>query len=319
MRDYFPLSKTEEGIFVSCLQPTDAYNLANVMKLGKELDVKRFVAAVSSVFEAHPYLFTVLFEGEDGRIYKKIRTKRIEIPVTEQETLTLVSPPFTMLDRHLFRLGLYRVKGEYYFLYDFHHIIFDGTSIKIFADEVAAAYEGKKPKKEVYTANDFAADEEKRFLGKEYKQAKAFFETAIADSETDSSVIFDRSDGKETYKTLKLDLKVKNDDVKKRTRSLGVKTSSFFLGAFGYLLAKINMEDKALFLTVHNGRNEFLKNSMGMFVKTFPLYIEKKETVDEYLKSTSEQLKNATGNLTYPFSDMVKDLGVSSSVMFAYQ
>lgn len=319
MRDYFPLSKTEEGIYVSCLQPTDAYNLANVIHLGKELDTERFASAVSSVFEAHPYLFTVLFEGEDGRIYKKIRTKRIEIPVVKQETLDIVSPPFTMLDSHLFRLGLYLVKGEYYFLYDFHHIIFDGTSIKTFADEVSAAYEGKKIEKEVYDANDFAADEEKRLLGKEYKTAKAYFEKAIVDPETDSSLIFDKSDGKAEYKTLKLGLKIKNDAVKKRTSALGIKTSAFFLGAFGYLLSKINMDEKALFLTVNNGRNDFLKRSMGMFVKTYPMYLEKKETVGEYLKSASEEVKESVSRLVYPFSDMVKDLGVSSSVMFAYQ
>ena len=42
MREYFPLSKTEEGIYVSCLKPTDAYNLTNVVNLGKKLDEAKF-------------------------------------------------------------------------------------------------------------------------------------------------------------------------------------------------------------------------------------------------------------------------------------
>ena len=112
MRDYFPLSKTEEGIYVSCLKPTDAYNLTNVVNLGKKLDVKRFSAAVEKVFEAHPYLFTVLFQGDDGRIYKKIRTKNIDLQVEEVSKLNVQSPPFEMLENHLFRLHLYLVKAS---------------------------------------------------------------------------------------------------------------------------------------------------------------------------------------------------------------
>ncbi len=319
MRDYFPLSKTEEGIYVSCLKPTDAYNLTNVVNLGKKLDVKRFSAAVEKVFEAHPYLFTVLFQGDDGRIYKKIRTKNIDLQVEEVSKLDVQSPPFEMLENHLFRLHLYLVKGEYHFVYDFHHIIFDGTSIKLFIDEVLRVYEGGKAYKEVYSANEFALAEERRLLSREYKSAKEYFERTIRDPETDSSLIFDKSDGEEKFKVFKSNLSVNGEAVKKFTAKYGVKTSAFFLSAFGFLLSKINMDDKSLFLTVNNGRNKELAHSMGMFVKTFPLYLEHRDTVEEYVKEASEELASSTQNLIYPFSDIAKDLGINGGVMFAYQ
>ena len=122
-KELYPLSKTEEEIYIACLKETDAYNLANVMKLGKDIDVAKFREAVEKVFEAHPYLFTVLSMGDDGRVYKRIVIKKTEIPITKHEKPEWKSLPFKMLGEHLFRLELQECKGEYYFLYDFHHII----------------------------------------------------------------------------------------------------------------------------------------------------------------------------------------------------
>ena len=96
MNKRYPLSKTEEGIYVSCLTPNDAYNLTNCVNLGSDLNVDRFVQAVKKVFAAHPYLFTVLSEGEDGRVYKEIRPKEIEIPLIQKEDDNFTSPPFKM-------------------------------------------------------------------------------------------------------------------------------------------------------------------------------------------------------------------------------
>ena len=317
--EFYPLSKTEEGIYVSCLTETDAYNLGNLVNLGKNIDIDKFKNAVNKVFDAHPYLFTVLFLGDDGNIYKKIRIKKIDIPLIETDKIEIDSKPYKMLDEHLFRLALYKSNGEYSFYYDFHHIIFDGTSIKLFIDEILQAYEGKNIEDEKYDANKFALDEVKELASKKYDDAKLYFENMIKDPEVDSTIVYDKDDKKEEYHNYVTKLKIKNDDVKKFTNKLNIKTSSFFLASFGYLISKINMDDKALFLTVNNGRNKELSNTMGMFVKTYPMYLENKETVKEYLLSCNENQIGAVNNLIYPFSDLVKDLSINASIMFAYQ
>ena len=317
--EFYPLSKTEEGIFVSCLKETDAYNLANLVNLGSILDVNKFADSVKKVFEAHPYLFTVLFQGDDGNIYKKIRTKKIDIPVIEVNKLEIESKPYKMLDEHLFRLALYKCNGEYFFYYDFHHIIFDGTSIKLFIDEVLSVYEGNAINDEKYDANKFALDEAKLLSSKKYSDAKSYFEKIVADTEVDSTIVYDKNDGVEKYHNYVTKLKIKNDDVKKFTNKLGIKTSSFFLASFGCLLSKINMDDKALFLTVNNGRNQELASTMGMFVKTYPMYLENKETIKDYLLACNQEQINSVNNLIYPLSDLVKDLGINASILFAYQ
>ena len=316
---YYPLSKTEEGIYLSCLEKTDAYNLANLVNLGKNIDVEMLKDSIKKVFAAHPYLFTKLSLGDDGLIYKHIEESKLDIPYFEVDKLDIKSDPFELLNNYLFRLAIYKCNGEYYFLYDFHHIIFDGTSIKLFIDQVLEVYEGKKIEAESYDANIYAEAELEELKSKKYDSAKAFFEKSIIDTEVDSNLVFDKNDGKAIWNRYDTKLNIKNADVKSLTKKLNIKTSTFFLACFSFLLSKINMDDKALFLTVNNGRNEKLNNTLGMFVKTYPFYLENKELVKDYLVSANEYQIGAVNNLLYPFSSLLKDLGINSSILFAYQ
>ena len=70
MNKFYPLSKTEEGIYVACLNETDAYNLSNYLLLDNDVDLDRFKKAIKKVFDNHPYLFTVLSLNEDGNVLK---------------------------------------------------------------------------------------------------------------------------------------------------------------------------------------------------------------------------------------------------------
>ncbi|MBR3617098.1 MAG: AMP-binding protein, partial [Acholeplasmatales bacterium] len=219
----------------------------------------------------------------------------------------------------LYHIHLYRYKNDYYFYFDFHHIIFDGTSIKMFADEVMKSYDGGKIECESYDANEYAVDEAKELKTNAYDDAKAYYENTILDSDVDSTIVYDKSDGDVVYKNYITKLKIKDSDIKKLTHKLNIKTSSFHLASFSYLLSKINMDDKALFLTVNNGRNEKIKNSVGMFVKTYPFYLEFKENIKDYLICANDEQINSVKNLLYPFSDLVKDLGITANIIFAYQ
>ena len=319
MEKRYPLSKTEEGIYVSCLKETDAYNVANVLNLGKKINLDKLKDSIEKIFEAHPYLNTILFQDEDGKIYKTIVDDKVNIEYKEVSKLDIKPYPFKLLNNHLYYLCIYKYKEEFYLDLDFHHIIFDGTSFKLFIDELIALYEGKKILKEEYNANDFALDEEKALKSKEYDKAKSYFEKMIVDPEVDSTIVYDKNDGKIEYKNYNAKLKIKDDDIKKITKKLNIKTSSFHLASFSYLLSKMNMDDKALFLTVNNGRTEKIKNNFGMFVKTYPFYLEYKDTVRDYLCAANEEQVNSINNLLYPFSSLVKDLGITANILFAYQ
>lgn len=131
----------------------------------------------------------------------------------------------------------------------------------------------------------------------------------------------DKKDDVISYEAFKEKLSISNKKVKEVTSKLGVKTSTYFLAAFSYLLAKFNMDNEALFLTVNNARTEEVKHSFGSYVKTYPLYInfENITDVEGLLKAVNEENINNIKHNLYPYSSLVKDYGVSSDIIFAYQ
>ncbi len=321
MNKYYPLSSSEQTLYISSLNSGDAYNLANLVNLGKEISLKEVQKALQSVFQAHPYLFTVLSIDEEGNIVKHIEQEEVKLELEEVKEVKVDSKPYELLNKHLYRFKLYRVKDEFVFYFDFHHIIMDGSSINIFINDFFAALEGKELVKEKVDANEFALNEKKDMKSSSYQEGKDYYEKLVGGVETDSTPVEDITEKEISYGNIRVPLSLKNDEVKALTKKLGIKTSSFFLAGFSYLLSKINMENEALFLTVHNGRNEEVKHSFGSYVKTYPLYLsyQDEDSTSSYLTKMNEQVIENVKHNIYPFADMNKDLGVSSDVLFAYQ
>ena len=316
-----PLSKSEEGLYVSSLAGGDAYNLANTVNLGKDFSVEQVKSALKAVVDAHPYLFTVINVDDEGNIYKELKAEEIKLEAEEVKELKIESLPYELLNSHLYRFKLYKVNGDLVFYFDFHHIIMDGTSLKVFIDDFFAALEGKKLEKETSDGFDFVENEIKVRSSDVYKEDKNYYDKLLSGIETDSTPVEDKLDEQVSYGNIRVKLNIKNDVVKKLTSKVGVKTSTFFLTGFSYLLSKINMENEALFLTVNNGRTKDVLHSFGSYVKTYPLYIsyQDDESVSSLLKKVNEQnIANISHN-SYSFMELSKDLGISPSVMFAYQ
>ena len=321
MAKSFPLSKSEEGIYISSINGGDAYNLAHTVSLGKDVNKEEVEKALNKVCEAHPYIFTVLSNDEEGRVVKSIKETKINLPYEEVDELRIESLPYELLDSPLYRFELFNVKGEYILYFDFYHLIMDGTSIKIFIDDFFLALEGKELLKEKSDANEYALKEVEESNTDAYQVAKSYYEKLVGDVEVDSSLVEDKKDDAISYEAFIEKLSISNKKVKEVTSKLGIKTSTYFLAAFSFLLAKFNMDNEALFLTVNNARSEEVKHSFGSYVKTYPLYInfENIPDVEGLLKSVNEENINNIKHNLYPYSSLVKDYGVSSDIIFAYQ
>lgn len=321
MNKYYPLSKSEEGLYVSSINGGDAYNLANIVELGKDIKLKQVEEALNTVLLAHPYLNTVLTNDEEGNVCKFIKEDVISLKEEKVKEVKVESLPYDLLNAHLYRFKLLNKDDNYYLYFDFHHILMDGTSLKIFIDDFFLALEGKKLEKEVKTANDFSIEEAKSLNSKEYKEAKDYYEKLMGGIETDSTLVEDKVDENVSYGNIRKTLNISNKEVKALTNKLGLKTSSFFISAFAYLLSKINMENEALFLTVNNARTKEVMHSFGSYVKTYPIYTnyQDEDKVSSFIKSVNDQMVNNVKHNIYPFSSLSKDLGISPNVLFAYQ
>ena len=322
------LSKTEYGIytdFVNNSQST-AYNLPLFSTLDKSTDVQRLKKAVEAAFDNHPYLKTRLYADENGEICKSICDEPAQVEIKEMSDSEFNKydyiRPFDLLKERLYRCCIFKLESTVVLFYDIHHIIFDGYSSQVFMADIDKAYKGEPLEPELYTGNDVSSEDAERLLTPELDEAKEYYTSVFGGLELDSIPLNDKNEGESVAKKFRYDFDSFNaEDIKKFAQTHCIKTSTFFDGVFGFLLAKFSGAEESLFSTVFNGRNKKLIHTCGMFVKTMPVYCDtrKNDTIADYLKSIDAQLDNNRKYDLYSYADICADLQIKPQVLFSYQ
>ena len=320
-----PISREELGIFLSCMEPTLAYNLPLLIPLGEHGDKEKAQKAIERVFLSHPYLNMQLVQGQDGETYKHIvpLPPKMEIKKSNKVNREELVQHFTLMDSPLYRFLFLETKEGDYLFADFHHILMDGFSLKMFLDEFASFYEGKEEvSKEENDGIDDALNKKERREAPSFLEDKTFFENAYGGMDVDSSLTLDKQEENVSYGRFRVELPLlKDEEVAKVLKKHGIRRSSFFLAAYSLTLAQATFSEEVLFLTVNNGRSERVKKSYGMYVKTLPFYVNNlgEGKVDDLLKKVNQSQEDLIAHSNYSYSDLVADFGVSAENLFAYQ
>ena len=321
----YPLSKSEYGIFAQQISSFDtAYNLPFKISMGSDTDVERLRGAVIAAVNAHPYLKTAFSIDHKGEPYKYIRDCDVKVTVLESDELdtdTLIRP-FDLHSDILFRFYIIKSSSGVTLFFDIHHILFDGVSLGILLNQISRAYSGESIDGETFTANDYALEENERLDSEEYAAAKEYYQKTFDGIDVDSSLFTDKNDREPIAKELVYPLtSIDADSLKAFAQRRGVRQSTVFNGAFSYLLSKYTGSDQVLYATVHNGRDERLDNSVGMFVKTYPVFadLSTDDDADAFLKKLDDQVSLNRKNNLYSFVDMCTDNLVNPGILFAYQ
>ena len=317
----FPLNSSEMGVYLDHPETT-AYNLPCFLQLWDGVDIEKLKGALAALFDLHPHAFMRVTVDDDGNVGKYIEKFDPDLPVIKADSLDdFEVRPFEILDAPLFRLAIYDVKGKLYLYFEFHHLVIDGTGIDVLTNDLIAIYDGKKVEGETCTAEEFSEKERAARDSEEYQSAKAYYEKTFGGLECSSELAFDKKDAEKTYRRVESVLRVKNSDVHAFVKAKNIKTSAFFIAVYTYLLSKMNMEKEAIVSTVHNGRDDSVRRSLGMFVRTFPFYakFDDDTTVDEYLSACNAEHVDNVKNDLYSFVDVARDLGISPEQYFGYQ
>ena len=331
-RESYPLTQAQMGVYLDCAREPDSmmYNLPMCCELPAALDLDRFAEAAKRAFEAHKALGVHIGKAEDGlpRMFPEPFTA--EIARTEADRLEEAAAafirPFALERERLFRAELVRVHGRAYFLLDVHHIVFDGTSVKALLDDIAAAYDGEELNAEALTLFDVAVWEETVKQSARYQAAQAYFQKLLDGVDTDSrpvSDVIDPSPEKGAGRVvLPLGELVSHGQAEGFVRANGITESTLFLGAFACTLAAFNGAGDVQFCTVNNGRHDpRLAGSVGMFVKTLPVYLrmDAGETVPAFLKRTQAMLFEEIGHDCISFGELAQNYGIQAGLSFVYQ
>lgn len=329
MKTTAPLSKVQYGLYVECLEHTCEayYNLPYLYVLDGSLEEERLRKAIETAVFAHPTLFTRLELDAEGEPVQTIDmdNEQWELKVEEVQDIEALKPqlivPFNIFGDRLFHIRLFHDKAHFYFFFDPHHIIADGTSLKVILTDIDKAYMGESLQPEELTMAEVAIAEAELRKTEAFEEGKQWYAQNFDCSDTYTNLLPDLEIAEHSEDHMVRTLNIGMSAVEDFCKTNGIFKSNFFTTAYSFLLAKYNNEHESLFTTIYNGRTDkrFL-HSVGMTVKTLPAYakFDNDTTVLDYLHAGQEQMSGCRKHDIYSFSDVVRDLGLQVNSMFAW-
>ena len=329
MKTSAPLNRAQYGLYVECLSHAGepCYNLPYIYILDISLDGQRLCRAIESAVKAHPTLFTRISLDDDGEPVQSVDMDNEQFTITIEHIndIDTIKPqlvvPFNIMGDRLFRIRLFCDGKHYYMFHDIHHIVCDGTSMKILLTDIEKAYQSQELQPEALTMAQVALAEEQLRKSPAFDEAKQWYAQNFDCSDTFTQLTPDLENPVHTEDNL---LRILNTDmtrVEDFCRENGVFKSSLFTSAYAFLLAKFNNEMESLFTTVYNGRSDKRFNhSVGMTVKTLPVYSKftAETSILDYIRQGQEQMSGCRKHDAYTYSDVVNDLKLQCNSMFAW-
>ncbi|MBR4501085.1 MAG: amino acid adenylation domain-containing protein [Clostridia bacterium] len=322
-----PVSMTELGIYLDWRKNPQgtAYNIPYLLPLPKGTDIERLRDALAKTLRAHRNLMSHFKMQPDGTVIR-LTPADGDAPVQVREEqgepdLKKLVRPFEDPEGDLYRLTVIQGTEQAYLFADFHHILFDGMSGPVFLSELDRAYNGKEPAGEDVTAADAALNEREARKTDSFAEAEKWYDALLSDPEISSAPIHDHEGGQPKNAYLDRPLDLDGGNLAALVKKMGIKTSTFFTGAYGYTLSRFAGAKEALFASIHNGRLPGTEGSIGMFVKTFPVLerFDLKDSIAGHLKSLNEQLVMSRKNGLYSYADLSSRYHLTVPTIFAYQ
>lgn len=331
-RDRYPLTQTQLGIYVECMMNTDSvfYNLPGSFALGAGTDVEKLCSSIGKVMDAHSAIKCSIRTDENGDTFmypddnRSVEVERVTGTEEEYEIFFKgFAKPFDMQNGPLYRIAVFSTDSHVYLVLDFHHIISDGTSIAVFAEELNRVMNGGEPIGEDYTQFDLSVSEEKAIRGDEYEKAKQYYDSVfsgVSECNTPDRDVYCKIEKCGFFK--EYSKKLSYDRVDAFCKKNKITQNVFFNAVTGYVLGKYVNSDESCFTTVYNGRGDGRTgNMMGMLVKTLPVLcmLDDKADISMYLNAVQEQLLSSMSNDIYSFAQISRAYNIRSDFMFVYQ
>ncbi|WP_407442135.1 amino acid adenylation domain-containing protein [Fibrobacter sp.] len=326
-----PLTESQRGVYFESIEKplSTMYNIPFALELPASIDVEKFENAVKSVALMHPALFvTVSDEMGEPAMFFHVPECVVEHTeaLSKDAALARFVRPFDLANGSLYRFEICKVGDSSLFLADIHHIVFDGSSMKVLLGQIADVYAGGSAVAESFTQFDASRNEFGLKISRAYKAAQEFFKGEFEGFEWEEMLIPDKAGNPGEMSSdivvTKADADLSTRAVEHFVRKNGVTESSLFLAAFAYALSKFSGTDESNFITVNNGRHDDgLMDTVGMFVRTIPLRfdIPDGKAVAEFLQDVQNKLFDSMEHDCISFGELMENYGVRFDVSFVYQ
>ncbi len=321
-----------QGVYYRLWQAANSTEsiLPVMLRLDKSVDSRRLADAIRRAAAWHPGIFLRLEEDEGGLIVripdtKEIRREADEIPVdirqvTEEEMepiagafgCGLLSPD---QDRW-YEFRICETPESTYLLMKFAHVLGDGDSVTLLADDILKAYSEEPLRQEGMHIVDFAAEQQEKSESDYYRKLFTGMEhwpslPAPSAPERDPENLKDLEnpedledrenlenlpgledpESEEDYITR--EFTVSGKEIGEILHGLGVSMNIFFAGLTVLALCRESGAKRFPLLIAYNGREDYrLKNTFGFLVKPLLVCPEICDgmTVRDFMQSLNRQV-----------------------------
>jgi amino acid adenylation domain-containing protein len=195
-QDYYPLSSAQKRLFFICRFDNvgTGYNMPVILKFSGEPDVERYKSAFRLMAARHETLRTSFMMVDDQPVQVVKDFLEPELPVVEIDVrgfsrgdIDRVTEefvrPFDFSRAPLFRVQIVKaLQGEHLLLFDIHHIICDGVSMKNLTREFIRLYSGENPAPLKLQYKDFTVWQNRLYETGEIKKQEEFWLSTFKDA-----------------------------------------------------------------------------------------------------------------------------------------
>ena len=319
-----PLSFSQTGVYVDCINnPEDTqYNIPWVLGFPVDTDTEQLRQTIQTILEAHKHIF-VHFEAEGDEIVQRYTPVTLDIPVMTLTGSQLAEHkkafvrPFDLRKDVLCRMEIVKTESGVFLLLDFHHLVFDGSSLDLFIVQLCDVMEGRTVEAETYTHLNHAADEQKESI----ETHKPYFDHLLGACEGATELPADLPTPHECVKSAEVYRPIDFEAVEQFCREHPVTPAHLTLAATLLVFARFTGNDDLYISTVSSGRSNIrIQNTFGMFVNTLPFAAKLTDgSVMDFIKDVSEHFDEAMRHEQYPFARIAADYGYTPELAFAYQ
>lgn len=295
-----------------------AYNMYDCYRFEGSLDVAIFKKALNQLIIRHESLRTV-FKTVDGQPYQQV-LEPFEFPLTLDDSgdKSLIdifkTVPFDLEHGPLIKALLIKERdGSYLFFIVMHHIISDGTSLKVIFDDILKSYQGIELPKLSISYVDYSHWQKSNALS----SMQAFWKEKFAGNLPVCELAGDRSrpavfnfiGARRLYRVPQKHYKQLQELVSQRNATL-------FMGLLASIYALIYRYTGQRDIIVGSpvsGRSHYdLRGIVGFFVNTLALRVklDADDTFETVLAKTRADVLASVEHQDYPFDHLVDELNL---------
>ncbi len=321
----YPVSSAQKRLYAIQMMDMESklYNMPLVLELTGMVDVVKIQKAINALIEKHEALRTS-FHMHGEEIVQKIHKKadfKLEYEEIADEVLDRVIDswikPFELDKAPLLRGGIIRDGERYFLVLDMHHIISDGTTMGILAEDFVKFYEGELPKPEPVQYKEYAQwEKEQKEKGSWENQRdywKKEYEGEIPVLELPTEGIRGKLEDIEgnTIRFCIEEETVKN--IKQSIAAIGGSLYMALMAGYSILLSKYSgQQDIVIGSPVAGRRHAQMTKVAGMFVNTLAIRTrpEGEKKIGDFLVEMKQKLLEAYENQEYPYEELVEEVKV---------